>query len=102
VKFARIALPLMGLVALAAGLRASDAPALRVSRDGGHLILLPPASVLDNADVKPRLTTGPHHVLQLRCHPARGAGRVAMGEGGSTRYEPGTRSSGARGRDRRS
>ncbi len=87
-KRVRIALSVLGLVALAAGLRASDAPALRVSRDGGHLILLPPSSMLDNTDVKPRLTTGLTTSFSFAVTLRDGAGRVAKGGGRiDVRYE---------------
>jgi len=57
-KGRRIVLPLLGLIAAAAVLRAGDGPTLRLSRDGAFLAMLPPASVLVNSDVRPRLNNG--------------------------------------------
>ena len=87
-KLARIALPLAGLLVLGAVLRASDAPALRVSRDGSHLTLVPPAAVLDNPDVRPRLKTGLTTSFSFGVTLRDGAGRIAKGGGRiDVRYE---------------
>lgn len=80
-KGVRTVLPWLGLLALAAALRANDPPVplLRLSRDGGRLLLQPPAAVLSGPEVKPRLTTGLTTSFSFQVSLRDGTGRVAKG-----------------------
>jgi hypothetical protein len=64
---------------LAAALRANDVPVLRLSHDGGHLLLQPPVSVLSGTEVRPRLTTGLTTSFSFQVSLRDGAGRLAKG-----------------------